>query len=46
MTQLRLNNLMVLNVSKEMWDDMDLESIANEFVLESEHRLSVFDNFK
>ena len=46
MTQLRLNNLMVLNVYKEMLDDMDIKSIANEFVQGSEHRLSVFGNFK
>ena len=46
MTQLRLNNLMILHIYKEMLDDMDLKSIANEFVQGSEHRLSVFGNFK
>ena len=45
MTQLRLNNLMVLYVYKDMLDDMDLKSIANEFVKGSEHRLSAFGNF-
>ena len=46
MTQLRLNHLMILNIYKEALDDMDLKSIANEFVQGNEHRLSVFGNFK
>ena len=46
MTQLRLNHLMILNIYKEALDDMDLKSIANEFVQGNEHRLSVFGNLK
>ena len=45
-TQQRLNHLMILNIHKEALDDMDLKSIANEFVQGNEHRLSVLGNFK
>ena len=46
MTQQRLNHLMILNIYKEALDDMELKSIADEFVQGNEHRLSVFGNFK
>ena len=46
MTQQRLNHLMILNIYKEALDDMDLKSIAIEFVRGNEHRLSVLGNFK
>ena len=32
MTQQRLNHLMILNIYKVALDDMDLKSIANQFV--------------
>ena len=46
MTQQRLNHLMILNIYKEPLDEMDLKSIANEFVQGNEHRLSVLGKFK
>ncbi len=45
MGQERLNHLMVLHVHKELTDDLDLISIANEFVGDSEHRLKLFGTF-
>ena len=46
MTQQRLNHLMIFNIYKEALDNMDLTSIANEFVQANEHRLSVLGSFK
>ena len=43
--QPRLNYLMILNIYKEQLDDVDLSSIANEFVCGSEHRMHVFGKF-
>ena len=37
--------LMILNIYKEQLDDVDLSSIANEFVCGSEHRMHVFGKF-
>ncbi len=45
MGQERLNHLMVLHVHKELTDDLDLISIANEFVGDSEHRLKLIGTF-
>ncbi len=45
MGQESLNHLMVLHVHKELTDDLDLISIANEFVGDSEHRLKLFGTF-
>ena len=45
MLQPRLNNLMILNIYKEQLDDVDLSSIANEFVCGSENRMHVFGKF-
>lgn len=45
MGQSRLNHLMVLNIHKEALDDMDVVSIAKEFVQANEHRLHVFGKF-
>ena len=44
MTQQRLNNLMVLHVHKDLTDRLDLASIVNEFIGESEHRTKFFGN--
>ena len=46
MTQQRLNNIMVLNVHKEITDSIKPKDIANEFVGGSEHRLKIFGHFK
>ena len=35
----------ILNIDKEQLDDVDLSSIANEFVCGSEHRMHVFGKF-
>ena len=45
MKQPRLNHLMVLNVYKELLDNMDLKDIANQFVQGNEHRLTIFGTF-
>lgn len=45
MGQVRLNNLMILNIYKEELDKLDLCAIANEFVKQSDHRSSVFGTF-
>ena len=48
MNQARLNHTMVLHVYKEMLDDLELNSVANGFVKESEHRAgsSLFGKFE
>jgi len=45
MSQNRLNNMMVLHIHKEKTDALNLLSVANEFVTESEHRLNLFGKF-
>ena len=45
MKQARLNHTMVLHIYKDMLDALDLNSVADEFVEASEHRLSVFGKF-
>ena len=43
--QVRLNNLMILNIYKDELDELDLRVVANDFVAGNEHRLSVFGTF-
>ena len=45
MGQARLNHAMVLSIYKEQLDELDLKTIANEFVSSSEHRLRFFGKF-
>ena len=45
MTQERLNNLMLLHVHQELIDKIDLLEVAEEFVSDSKHRLSLFGHF-
>ena len=45
MCQSRLNHIMLLNINKERVDKLELDSIANQFVQGSEHRLRVFGRF-
>lgn len=45
MSQVRLNNLMILHVYEEETEKLDLQDVANEFVGKNEHRLSVFGRF-
>jgi len=44
--QVRLNNLMILNIYKEELDEEDLSIVSNDFVAGNEHRLSVFGMFQ
>jgi hypothetical protein len=46
MGQARLNHLMLLNIYREMLDEVDLSVIANSFVQGSEHRLRMFGKFQ
>ena len=46
MGQQRLNYLMLLNVHKERTGDLDLRSIVNDFVGDSECRLGIFAKYK
>ena len=45
MIQLRLNNLMILNVHREALDAMDLEEIGNEFISSKDSRKQIFARF-
>ena len=45
MAQERLNHLMVMHVHKERTDKLDLKSVLNNFVGESEHRTGVFAKY-
>lgn len=45
MTQMRLNNLLVLHVHKDKTDNIKLECCLNEFVSLNDHRFSVFGKF-
>ena len=45
MTQKRLNNLAVLNIHKEMTDEIHLFSIANDFVLINTNRKRILGTF-
>ena len=45
MSQQRLNNLLVLHVHKDIIDTVNLKSIANDFIKDSEHRHKVFGAF-
>ena len=45
MSQLRMNNLMVLHIHKENLDQLNMVEVANDFVTGSEHRLTLFGTF-
>ena len=45
MAQSRLNHLMVLHVHKERTANLNLISVANDFISGSEHRLTLFGSF-
>jgi len=44
--QSRLNYLMLLHVHKERTDNLDLRSVLNKFVGDSECRLGIFSKYK
>ena len=46
MSQVRLNNCMVLHVHRDMTDELDLAVVANRLVKGSEHRESLFGKFR
>ena len=46
MGQARLNHLMILNMYKDIFMSLDLNSTAKEFVAGNEHRSSVFGKFE
>ena len=46
MNQNRLNHVMILHLNKEKVDNLDLDTIGNEFVEGNEHRLKYFGKFK
>lgn len=45
MTQQRFNHLMVLHIHKDLTDELDIVTLANEFVALHEHRSSIFGTF-
>ena len=45
MSQIRINNLLLLHVHKNETDELNPEKIVEEFVSESEHRLAIFRKF-
>ena len=45
MTQERLNNILVLHVHNDLTDNLNLTEVANEFVMSSEFRLTLFGKF-
>ena len=45
MSQPRLNLMMIISINKELVEDLDLYTVANEFVGSSEHRLHLFGTF-
>ena len=45
MTQHRLNHVMVLNIYKEELGNLDMVTVANEFVSKNEHRSQFFGRF-
>ena len=45
MTEKRLNNLLLLYVHKEQSDNLDLASVAKEFIARNEKRMKYFSNY-
>ena len=45
MHQSRLNHIMLLNINKEKIDNLNINTIADEFVQGNEHRLRFFGKF-
>ena len=45
MSQMRMNNLMVLHIHKQNLDQVNMVEVANDFVTGSEHRLTLFGRF-
>ena len=45
MTQVRLNNAMLLHIYSNMTESLNLIDIGNDFIFDSEHRLTLFGKF-
>ena len=45
MSQERLNYLMLLHVHRERTDELDIKTILNDFIMNSDHRSSIFANY-
>ena len=45
MTEKRLNNLLLLYVYKKQTDNLDLASVAKEFIARNEKRMKYFGNY-
>ena len=45
-TQVRLNNMMVVHIHKTLTDTIDVKSILTEFSMANEERRKVFGSFK
>ena len=45
MGQDRLNSLMVLHVHKELTDEIELQEVANDFIMKCPRRQEVFGKF-
>ena len=45
MTQVRLNNAMLLHIYSNMTESLNLIDIGNDFIFGSEHRLTLFGKF-
>ena len=46
MSQLRLNNLLVLHAHKEKTDSLDISACLNYFIEGNEHRIKILGGFK
>ncbi len=46
MSQLRLNNLLILHAHKDRTDSLTLSECLNDFITNNEHRLQIFGKFK
>jgi len=45
MNQERLNHLMTIHIHKQLTNELDLISLANQFVAGNTHRLTIFGTF-
>ena len=46
MTQMRMNNLMILHIHRELTDSLNIIGIANVFTSEHDHQQQIFGKFK
>ena len=46
MTQARLNHIMIMNIHKNLTDELDIVQMANLFIADHPHRQEIFGSFK